>query len=54
LRRLSENETIAMTVAKIQRMSGKIVGARRAQRQEASLLEHEPFDRSRRPGAVTR
>src|ERR1700739_3029829 len=39
-------------------MSGKTVGARRARRQEASLLEHEPFDRSRRalrgaPGAAS-
>ena len=39
-------------------MSGNIAGTRRAQRQEASLPEHEPFDRSRpaprgAPGAVT-
>ena len=54
MRGLPENEIIALTVTKIQGMSGKTVGARR---QEASLLEHEPFDRSRRalrgaPGAV--
>ena len=57
MRRLHENEIIALAVTKIQGMSGKTVGARRARRQEASLLEHEPFDRSRgalpgAPGAV--
>jgi ATP:ADP antiporter, AAA family len=58
LRRVPKSETLALAITGIRGMSGKIAGARRAQRQETSLLENEPIDRSRgtvrgAPGAVS-